>query len=58
MEISMEPLLQAPATFKVESPTEIIAAVPSGATSGNVEVVTSGGTLKAMLHFGWWNKEN
>jgi hypothetical protein len=51
MEISMEPLLQAPATFKVESPTEIIAAVPSGATSGNVEVVTSGGTLKGNVAF-------
>lgn len=40
-----------PASYKVESPNEIITAVPSGATSGTVEVVTSGGMLKSNVVF-------
>ena len=35
------------ATFKVVSATEITATVPSGATTGTVEVKTSGGTLES-----------
>ncbi len=39
------------ATFKVVSGTEITTTVPSGATTGTVAVVTSGGTLKSNVVF-------
>jgi uncharacterized repeat protein (TIGR03803 family) len=39
------------ATFTVVSDTEIKAAVPTGATSGTVEVVTPSGTLASNLKF-------
>jgi hypothetical protein len=35
------------AEFKVVSPTEITATVPSGATTGTVQVTTPSGTLKS-----------
>jgi|HubBroStandDraft_1064217.scaffolds.fasta_scaffold80305_1 uncharacterized repeat protein (TIGR03803 family) len=38
-------------TFKVISSTEITATVPTGATSGTVEVTTAGGTLKSNVAF-------
>jgi uncharacterized repeat protein (TIGR03803 family) len=40
-----------PASFKVVSNTEITTIVPLGATTGNVEVTTPGGTLKSNLAF-------
>jgi uncharacterized repeat protein (TIGR03803 family) len=39
------------ATFQIESDTSIIAKVPSGATTGNVEVVTQSGTLTSNVTF-------
>jgi uncharacterized repeat protein (TIGR03803 family) len=39
------------ATFTVVSETEITATVPSGATSGNIEVATPSGTLKSNVPF-------
>lgn len=39
------------ATFKVVSPTEITTTVPAGATTGTVQVVTPGGTLKSNVPF-------
>jgi uncharacterized repeat protein (TIGR03803 family) len=39
------------AVFKVVSPTEIGAAVPSGATTGAVQVVTPSGTLTSNVNF-------
>ena len=39
------------AQFKVESPTLIIATVPSGATTGKVRVKTPNGTLVSNLAF-------
>jgi hypothetical protein len=41
-----------PATsFTVASPTEIIATVPSGATSGAIQVATPSGTLNSNIAF-------
>jgi uncharacterized repeat protein (TIGR03803 family) len=40
-----------PATFSVESPTFIKAAVPPGTTSGPVQVVTPSGTLTSNVNF-------
>ncbi len=40
-----------PATFKVISATEIKAAVPAGATTGKIKVVTTHGTLVSNLVF-------
>jgi uncharacterized repeat protein (TIGR03803 family) len=40
-----------PATFTVASPTEIKATVPTGATSGNVQVTTPHGTLTSNVVF-------
>jgi uncharacterized repeat protein (TIGR03803 family) len=40
-----------PATFKVVSASEITARVPSGATSGTVEVTTPSGTLSSNVVF-------
>jgi uncharacterized repeat protein (TIGR03803 family) len=40
------------AAFAVVSSSEIVAAVPSGATSGKVQVVTPGGTLSSTVPFG------
>lgn len=39
------------ATFKVKSSTEITTTVPTGATTGTVEVKTSDGTLKSNVAF-------
>jgi uncharacterized repeat protein (TIGR03803 family) len=39
------------ATFKVVSATEITTTVPAGATTGTVQVVTPGGTLKSNVPF-------
>jgi len=39
------------ATFTVVSPSLIRATVPAGATTGTVQVVTPGGTLKSNLPF-------
>jgi uncharacterized repeat protein (TIGR03803 family) len=39
------------AAFNIVSPSEITATVPSGATTGNVQVTTSGGTLTSNLTF-------
>jgi uncharacterized repeat protein (TIGR03803 family) len=39
------------ATFTVKSATEIRATVPSGATTGTVEVTTPSGTLKSNIRF-------
>jgi len=39
------------ATFTVVSATEITTTVPTGATNGTVEVVTSGGTLTSNPSF-------
>jgi uncharacterized repeat protein (TIGR03803 family) len=39
------------ATFQVVSPTEITTTVPSGATTGTVQVVTPGATLKSNVAF-------
>jgi hypothetical protein len=39
------------AEFSVERPSEILAIVPSGATTGNVQVVTPGGTLLSNVAF-------
>jgi hypothetical protein len=39
------------ATFKVESPTAILATVPAGATSGKIQVETPGGTLVSNVAF-------
>jgi uncharacterized repeat protein (TIGR03803 family) len=41
----------AAATFTVVSSSEITATVPSGAATGKVEVVTSGGTLTSNVNF-------
>jgi uncharacterized repeat protein (TIGR03803 family) len=43
-----------PAEFKVVSPTEIVAKVPAGATSGFVTVTTPTGTLKSNVPFYVW----
>lgn len=40
-----------PATFTVKSPSLIVTAVPAGATSGAVQVVTPSGTLTSDLSF-------
>ncbi len=40
-----------PATFTIASQSEITATVPSGATTGNVQVVTPGGTLTSNVPF-------
>jgi uncharacterized repeat protein (TIGR03803 family) len=40
-----------PAAFKVVSSTEIMTTVPSGATTGKVEVKTSSGTLISNVNF-------
>jgi uncharacterized repeat protein (TIGR03803 family) len=40
-----------PATFKVVSSTEIAATVPSGATTGPIEVKTPSGTLTSNVNF-------
>lgn len=40
-----------PATFKVVSASEITARVPSGTTSGTVEVTTPSGTLSSNVEF-------
>jgi hypothetical protein len=40
------------AAFAVISPSEILAAVPTGAKSGTVQVVTPGGTLLSNVRFG------
>jgi hypothetical protein len=40
-----------PATFTIESPTAIKATVPSGATTGPVQVVTPSGTLTSNVNF-------
>jgi uncharacterized repeat protein (TIGR03803 family) len=42
----------APAVFNVVSNSEITTAVPAGASSGTVQVVTPGGTLSGNLPFG------
>ena len=39
------------ATFKVESPTAILATVPAGATTGKIQVDTPGGTLVSNVVF-------
>jgi uncharacterized repeat protein (TIGR03803 family) len=39
------------ATFKVTSPTLILAEVPRGATSGKIQIVTPGGTLSSNVPF-------
>jgi uncharacterized repeat protein (TIGR03803 family) len=39
------------AKFEVETSTEILARVPSGATSGKVEVITPGGSLNSNVAF-------
>jgi uncharacterized repeat protein (TIGR03803 family) len=39
------------ASFSVVSATEITATVPAGATTGNVQVVTPGGTLTSNVAF-------
>jgi len=39
------------AAFKIASPTEIVTTVPTGATTGTVEVVTVKGTLKSNIAF-------
>jgi hypothetical protein len=39
------------ATFTVVSPTEIKTTVPTGATTGKVQVVTPGGTLTSNVNF-------
>jgi len=41
-----------PATFTVVSPSLITTTVPAGATTGTVQVVTPGGTLKSNVPFG------
>ncbi len=40
-----------PATFKVASPSEIVTKVPSGATTGTVQVTTPSGTLSSNVPF-------
>jgi uncharacterized protein (TIGR03437 family) len=40
-----------PATFTVVHPSEITTTVPSGATTGTVQVVTPGGTLLSNVPF-------
>lgn len=40
-----------PATFKVVSSTEILTAVPAGATTGKVDVETPGGKLNSNIQF-------
>jgi hypothetical protein len=40
-----------PAMFGVARPSEIIAAVPAGATTGTVQVVTPNGTLSSNVLF-------
>jgi hypothetical protein len=40
-----------PSLFGVISPSEIVAQVPTGATSGRVQVVTHGGTLLSNVRF-------
>jgi uncharacterized repeat protein (TIGR03803 family) len=40
-----------PATFSVEAATAILAAVPAGATTGKVQVITPGGTLSGNVAF-------
>jgi hypothetical protein len=39
------------ATFTVVAASEITATVPTGATTGYVEVTTPGGTLKSNMKF-------
>jgi hypothetical protein len=39
------------ATFKVKNAKLIVATVPSGATTGKIKVVTSGGTLVSNVAF-------
>jgi uncharacterized protein (TIGR03437 family) len=39
------------ATFTVKSKSEITTAVPTGATTGTVQVVTPGGTLSSNVQF-------
>jgi hypothetical protein len=41
----------AEATFKVVSPSEIVTAVPTGAATGIVEVVTPSGVLNSNVVF-------
>jgi uncharacterized protein (TIGR03437 family) len=41
----------APATFAVVSATEITATVPTGATTGTIQVVTPSGTLSSNVPF-------
>jgi len=41
----------APATFTVEQPSEIIATVPTGATTGKLQVATPGGPLLSNIAF-------
>jgi uncharacterized protein (TIGR03437 family) len=40
-----------PATFKVVSGTELTTTIPSGASTGKVEVTTSSGTLTSNVNF-------
>jgi uncharacterized repeat protein (TIGR03803 family) len=40
-----------PATFTVGSGTQIVASVPAGATTGNIQVTTSNGTLTSNITF-------
>ena len=40
-----------PATFTVSSPSKIMTTVPTGATSGTVQVVTPGGPLNSNIPF-------
>jgi hypothetical protein len=40
-----------PAAFNVVSATEITTTVPAGATTGNIQVTTPGGTLSSNVPF-------
>jgi uncharacterized protein (TIGR03437 family) len=40
-----------PAIFQVVSPTQIVTTVPSGASTGEVQVVLPGGTLSSIRPF-------
>jgi hypothetical protein len=50
-QFAMDTFNGTPATFTVVSASEITTTVPTGATSGTVQVVTSGGTLSSNVPF-------